>query len=196
MPGRKGSQKGSKDSGDKEKEHQDGSGARSVFATFWANASYKSFAKPHFRDTAGSGSRSDLEDETAGTGPGGRRNQGPRYDSEALPSLAGHQRSHSSGGSNNSSSSGSDSGRHEGHCHAPTDSELESGLATPLSPIATTQSLRIPHKRTPTGRFTVHQLLYVFGSHGIGAFVISGGINFAIAYGKLPFLALGVYPEA
>ncbi|KAL7802190.1 hypothetical protein V8C44DRAFT_345695 [Trichoderma aethiopicum] len=33
-----------------------------------------------------------------------------------------------------------------------------------------------------SSRFTGHQLFYIFGVHGIGALIISGGINLAIAY--------------
>ncbi|KAL7805734.1 hypothetical protein V8C26DRAFT_433436 [Trichoderma gracile] len=33
-----------------------------------------------------------------------------------------------------------------------------------------------------SSRFTGHQLFYIFGIHGIGALIVSGGINFAIAY--------------
>lgn len=39
--------------------------------------------------------------------------------------------------------------------------------------------------KKPTERFTAYQLLYIFILDGIGAFIVSGGINFAIAYGKL-----------
>lgn len=41
-----------------------------------------------------------------------------------------------------------------------------------------------------SSRFTGHQLFYVFGVHGVGALVISGGINFAIAYGGFFSVAL------
>ncbi|KAI6088553.1 hypothetical protein F4821DRAFT_233226 [Hypoxylon rubiginosum] len=37
--------------------------------------------------------------------------------------------------------------------------------------------------KKPTERFTAYQLLYIFILDGIGAFIVSGGINFAIAYG-------------
>ncbi|KAJ4863398.1 hypothetical protein T069G_04352 [Trichoderma breve] len=37
-------------------------------------------------------------------------------------------------------------------------------------------------KTVPSSRFTGHQLFYIFGLDGIGALIISGGINFAIAY--------------
>lgn len=40
-------------------------------------------------------------------------------------------------------------------------------------------------KTVPSSRFTGHQLFYIFGLDGIGALIISGGINLAIAYGKL-----------
>lgn len=38
--------------------------------------------------------------------------------------------------------------------------------------------------RLPSDHWTKMQLFSVFFMNGIGAFVISGGINFAIAYGK------------
>ena len=38
----------------------------------------------------------------------------------------------------------------------------------------------------PTNRMTAHQVFYVFGLNGLGAMALSGGINFAIAYGMLP----------
>lgn len=41
----------------------------------------------------------------------------------------------------------------------------------------------LPDKRVPSSHLTLHQFLYIAGSHGIGALVISGGINFALAYG-------------
>lgn len=37
----------------------------------------------------------------------------------------------------------------------------------------------------PTQKLSPHQLLYIFGVNGMGGLVISGGINFAIAYGVL-----------
>lgn len=37
-------------------------------------------------------------------------------------------------------------------------------------------------KTVPSSRFTYHQLFYIFGLHGVGALIISGGINLAIAY--------------
>ena len=49
---------------------------------------------------------------------------------------------------------------------------------------------------SPTSRWTPHQLFYVFGLDGIGAMFISGGVNFAIAYGEFYFshlLVLWVY---
>jgi hypothetical protein len=36
----------------------------------------------------------------------------------------------------------------------------------------------------PTTAMTGHQLYYVFGLDGVGAMFLSGGINFAIAYGE------------
>lgn len=38
--------------------------------------------------------------------------------------------------------------------------------------------------QSPSSKLTAHQAFYLFGLDGVGAFVISGGINFAIAYGK------------
>jgi len=37
--------------------------------------------------------------------------------------------------------------------------------------------------RPPTTKFTAHQIFYIFILDGIGAAILSGGINFAIAYG-------------
>ena len=45
-------------------------------------------------------------------------------------------------------------------------------------------------QREPTDKFSTHQLLYLILMHGIGAMIISGGINFAIGYGKLFPLSL------
>lgn len=95
-------------------------GARNVFATFWNNASYKSFGKPHFRE-------SDSE-EAAG-----------------LPLS---------------------------NCPSNTSNERPA------------LSVLQPDKRVPSSKLTTHQLLYIAGSHGLGAMAISGGINFAIAYGE------------
>jgi hypothetical protein len=36
----------------------------------------------------------------------------------------------------------------------------------------------------PTTRFSGRQIFYIFGLDGIGAMALSGGVNFAIAYGK------------
>ncbi len=41
--------------------------------------------------------------------------------------------------------------------------------------------------RSPTDRLTGFQIFYIFGLDGIGAMVLSGGINFAVAYGRGPF---------
>lgn len=176
MPGRRNLRPaGGGGGGDKEKGRQGGSGVRKSFATFWANASYKSFVKPNIRETEAGGSRSDLEDET-GEGAGQGRPSVHRYDTDSTPSLSQHL-------------SSSDDSSH----HPPTDPDLEQGLPRTRVPTAP-GSLRIPDKRTPSPKFTTHQLLYVFGSHGVGAFVISGGINFAVAYGKLSW-PLGPGPK-
>lgn len=37
----------------------------------------------------------------------------------------------------------------------------------------------------PTTRFSGRQIFYIFGLDGVGAMILSGGVNFAIAYGKL-----------
>lgn len=37
----------------------------------------------------------------------------------------------------------------------------------------------------PTTRFSGRQIFYIFGLDGLGAMALSGGVNFAIAYGKL-----------
>jgi len=37
--------------------------------------------------------------------------------------------------------------------------------------------------RDPTQRLSTHQLLYIFVINGLGGLIISGGINFAVAYG-------------
>lgn len=39
-------------------------------------------------------------------------------------------------------------------------------------------------RRAPTTRFTLGQAAYVLGFHGVGSFVISGGVNFGIACGE------------
>lgn len=45
-------------------------------------------------------------------------------------------------------------------------------------------SLDIPEGfRPPSEKFTLHQVLYVFILDGLGGAIISGAINFAIAYG-------------
>lgn len=37
--------------------------------------------------------------------------------------------------------------------------------------------------KEPTEKFTAHQIFYIFILDGLGAMILSGGINFAIAYG-------------
>lgn len=110
-------------------------GARSALSTFWTNASYKSFGKPHFRES-----------------------DGPSRDSEA-----------------------------------DEDSVLPlSSHPTRMSYYKPASVLQ-PDKRAPSSKLTLHQFLYIAGSHGIGAMLISGGINFAIAYGELS-LSLSLFP--
>lgn len=50
-----------------------------------------------------------------------------------------------------------------------------------------------PREKEPSDRLTAHQIFYIFGPHGIGAAVLSGGINFAIAYGEFHFGSLRDY---
>ena len=38
----------------------------------------------------------------------------------------------------------------------------------------------------PSLQFTGHQLFYVFGLDGVGAMLLSGGVNFALAYREYP----------
>lgn len=64
----------------------------------------------------------------------------------------------------------------------------EDAPGLPLSNYTTTErqtppNVRLPDKRVPSSHLTLHQFLYIAGSHGIGALIISGGINFALAYG-------------
>lgn len=39
----------------------------------------------------------------------------------------------------------------------------------------------------PSPVFTGHQMFYLFFLDGIGAMILSGGVNFALAYGELYF---------
>ncbi|KAL0942727.1 yhl026c-like protein [Colletotrichum truncatum] len=48
--------------------------------------------------------------------------------------------------------------------------------------------------KQPTDRITGHQLFYIFGLDGVGAAVLSGGINFAIAYGMYSTQNLDTHP--
>lgn len=107
-------------------------GNKNVFATFWNNASYKSFGKNHFQE-------SDADEA----------NELPLSNYPTRPS-----------------------------------SDQPSSV------------LR-PDKRVPSSKLTVHQFLYLFGSHGIGAMILSGGVNFAIAYGEfsLPAYSRDIVPE-
>lgn len=42
----------------------------------------------------------------------------------------------------------------------------------------------------PSPVFTGHQMFYLFFLDGIGAMILSGGVNFALAYGELYFQCL------
>lgn len=44
--------------------------------------------------------------------------------------------------------------------------------------------VEVPKMLRPTGKWTAHQFFYIFFVNGIVAFVVSGAINFAVAYGK------------
>lgn len=45
------------------------------------------------------------------------------------------------------------------------------------------------HFKTPTKKLSAHQIFYIFALDGLGAMMLSGGINFAVAYGKAPVTA-------
>ncbi|KAI5918136.1 hypothetical protein F4810DRAFT_603018 [Camillea tinctor] len=67
--------------------------------------------------------------------------------------------------------------------------DLESAMGKPTqeaSGDATTTAVAAKSKsrfKPPSKKFTLHQIFYIFILDGIGAAVLSGGINFAIAYG-------------
>lgn len=46
-----------------------------------------------------------------------------------------------------------------------------------------------PGRRAPTKSMSVGQAAYVFGMHGVGSLVISGGVNFGIACGESPLIS-------
>ena len=46
------------------------------------------------------------------------------------------------------------------------------------------RQIKGPGRREATERMGLGQAAYVFGMHGVGSLVISGGINFGIACGK------------
>ena len=63
----------------------------------------------------------------------------------------------------------------------PADSDSDASR----NPQATAQAAPASSKvRIPSENLTGHQAFYLFVMHGLGALVISGGINFAIAYGQ------------
>jgi hypothetical protein len=41
----------------------------------------------------------------------------------------------------------------------------------------------------PSTRLTYQQVFYILVMHGIGSMIISGGVNFGLAYGKFPFVS-------
>ncbi len=85
-----------------------------------------------------------------------------------------------------------------------TDDDVEAGSAGLARP--SSSPLRRPHPgdtepdpdaislaglQRPTNKMTFHQFFYIFIIDGIGAMILSGSINFAIAYGTyLPSLSL------
>lgn len=73
----------------------------------------------------------------------------------------------------------------------PSDLARESSSEATIRPEANEQSQAAEEEgteeartREPSSHFTAHQLFYIFGLDGIGALILSGGVNFAIAYGK------------
>lgn len=68
----------------------------------------------------------------------------------------------------------------------PIITDIEAGAKT----MEETPQLSIPidavpsARRRPTDKFSTHQIVYITVMHGLGAMLISGGINFGIAYGK------------
>ncbi|KAI1499939.1 hypothetical protein F5X99DRAFT_263587 [Biscogniauxia marginata] len=62
-----------------------------------------------------------------------------------------------------------------------TDLESAKGSSAQQAPKDTTTKAKTGF-RTPSKKFTTHQIFYIFILDGIGAAVLSGGINFAVAY--------------
>ncbi|KAK4187214.1 hypothetical protein QBC35DRAFT_464037 [Podospora australis] len=60
--------------------------------------------------------------------------------------------------------------------HRPADTDAELGVAATGGIAVSTRLLQ------PTTKFTAHQIFYIFILDGLGAMVVSGGINFGIAY--------------
>ncbi|KZL74674.1 fungal protein [Colletotrichum tofieldiae] len=50
------------------------------------------------------------------------------------------------------------------------------------------------HEKQPTDRITAHQIFYIFGLDGVGAAILSGGINFALAYGMYSTQNVELHP--
>ncbi|KZL68596.1 yhl026c-like protein [Colletotrichum incanum] len=50
------------------------------------------------------------------------------------------------------------------------------------------------HEKQPTDRITGHQIFYIFGLDGVGAAILSGGINFALAYGMYSTQNVELHP--
>lgn len=88
-------------------------------------------------------------------------------------------------GPSSSSAEGSDTA-HQHHYHRPhfhSDPALQHHVHMPRL------HHHIHEMRKPSEKFTPYQIFYIFVLDGLGAAIISGGVNFAIAYGRmLPFL--------
>jgi hypothetical protein len=63
----------------------------------------------------------------------------------------------------------------------PSNGDVEAGEEGETAPLQRVLSVPI---QSPTERLTGYQFFYIFILDGLGAFMLSGGINFAIAYGK------------
>jgi hypothetical protein len=61
-------------------------------------------------------------------------------------------------------------------------SDVESAATSLKPPILPVQAQKDSRRKPPTERLTIRQLLYLIVLHGLGAALISGGINFAVAY--------------
>lgn len=58
------------------------------------------------------------------------------------------------------------------------------GSLKPVNPDEMQEQEQEEGRMRPSLEFTGHQLFYVFGLDGVGAMLLSGGVNFALAYGE------------